>query len=93
MDELKVLVASTALKDMLRRGWFSICTIDDINKVTKNVPDREAYDMLHALHCVPFKDMPPELQRGLPLLVHRALGTEPIQFDFNEFQTALRLKG
>lgn len=92
MDELKVMVATTALKDMLQKGWFSICTIDSINKVTKHIPDREAYDMLHALHCVHFSDMPPELVRGMPLLIHRALGTNTIQFDYREFANQLRLK-
>lgn len=91
MDELKVLVATTALKDMIRKGYFSICTIDAINKVTGNHPRSEDYAMLHALHCVHFADMPPELQRGLPLLIQRALGTQPVEFDFAGFTKDLRL--
>ena len=91
MDELKVMVATTALKDMINKGYVNICTIDTINKVTGNFPTREDYELLHALHCIKFGDMPTELQRGLPLLIQRVLGTAKFDFDYEEFSNQLRL--
>jgi hypothetical protein len=92
VDELKVLVATTALRDMVRRGYLDICAIRKINEVIGNFPPREDLAMLEALHCIHFADMPPELQRGLPLLIQRVLGVEPLPFDYAQFSTSLRLK-
>jgi len=75
MNEIQVLTAKVALKDMFRKGHLSICTIDNIIKMNPLLSvDRESYDMLHLLHCVHFQDMPQELLRGLPLLIQRTIG-------------------
>ncbi len=91
MDELKVLVATTALKDMITKGYLNICTIRKINEVTGNYPAREDMALLEALHCVNFGDMPAELQRGMPLLIQKVLGTAKFEFDYEEFSRQLRL--
>jgi hypothetical protein len=83
------MVANTALKKMLKSGHFSICTIDDILKLTGSVPRGQDYNLLHALHCVDYKDMPPELLRGLPLLLQRVLGSERLDFDYAVFRPNL----
>lgn len=68
------LAIQTALRKMAAQGWFSICTIDTILKTTGNVPEKEAYNTLHLLHCVNYADMPKSLRAELPDLLARALG-------------------
>lgn len=80
MNDLQRMAATVALEQMSRNGYFSICTIDKINAMSGGVPNGEAYQILAALHCVNFRDMPPELQRGLPVLVKLALGGQAIDF-------------
>jgi hypothetical protein len=91
MDDLKVLIATTALRDMVRKGWLDICTLRKINEITGNIEGGDEMKMLEALHCIRFSDMPAELQRGLPLLIHRALGTNNFEFDFKQFSANLKL--
>ncbi len=77
MDTLQKIAAETALKKMLRQGHFSICTIDEIVKMTGSVPDGRAYQILRLMHCVDFKDMPPEIHEQMPELLRAVLsGTE-----------------
>lgn len=91
VDALKLMVVNTALKDMLKKGRFSICTVDEINAITGNIPNGEAYTLLRALHCISFSDMPQELQRGLPLLIQRAIGGESLEFDYKIYGVTLRV--
>jgi len=79
MDNLQAIACNCALQKMLKDTHFSICTIDHINAVTKAIPDGDAYRILAMLHCVRYQDMPSELLRGLPVLIKRALGGEPIE--------------
>lgn len=60
---------------MMQSGWFSICTIDDILKVTGAVPAREDYNALRLLHCVSFMDFPPRLRLEFPQLLERVLSS------------------
>ena len=78
MNDTTQLAIEAALANMAQRGWVDICTVDKVLKATGRVPDREAYDALHLLHCVHFKDMRPELRAELPGLFARVLGGEPI---------------
>ncbi len=83
MTDIEKLAARAALKKMARDGYFSICTIDTILKMTGGVPDGRDYTVLRALHCINFRDMEPELLRGLPLLIQRVLEAPGIEFTFN----------
>jgi hypothetical protein len=65
-SDVNILVAQTAVRDMLRKGYISICTIDTILKLLGVAPTGEAYKQLHALHCVNFCNMPPELVSKIP---------------------------
>ncbi len=76
MDALKLVVVHTALKDMFRRGHFNICTIRTVLEITNRIPQREDTVLLEALHCVDFQSMPPELLKGMPILLQRVLGIE-----------------
>ena len=74
MDAIERAAVLAALRKMVSDGWFSICVIDKILKMTETVPDRRAYDVLSLLHCVNFRDMSEELRRELPALLSDCLG-------------------
>lgn len=80
MTDTQQLVAETALRDMVRHGFFSICVIDDILKMTSTIPDGDSYRMLRALHCMKFMDMPPKLLTELPGLLRAVLNGPALQF-------------
>ena len=82
VDDIQKMAITAALEKMVADGYVSICTIDKILKMTGGVPNRKDYEVLHMLHCVSFKDMSPELLRGLPVIMQRVLGAESVQFNF-----------
>jgi len=73
MADPKVLIAATALNKMFRSSHFSICTLREVAEMLGIHPEREAYKMLHPLHCVNWADMPRELRDQVPRLVEQAL--------------------
>lgn len=75
--DLKELAAVTALNDMMGKGWFSICTIDNVSKMLGRNPKGQAYDILNALHCVHFDKMPPALRDAIPALIEQCLDCAP----------------
>jgi hypothetical protein len=79
MTSLEIAIAKTALKKMESDGHFSICTIDNILKMSRGVPNSEAYTQLRVLHCVNFKDMPMEVLQALPSLIRKCLETAPLE--------------
>ena len=93
MNEIQVLAIRAALDKMMRDdGYLSICTIDQILSVTGGVPRREDYQLLRLLHCVSFRDMEPELLRGLPVLLQRVLQSEGIEITFNAMPDRKQLR-
>lgn len=78
MSDLKQLAAMTALNDMLAGAHFSICAIDNVAKLLDVNPKGEAYDTLHALHCINYDRMPPQLREAIPELIRACLGVETI---------------
>ena len=84
MNDMQRMAATAAVNNMLRRGSISICTINEILKMTGGIPNKEDFQVLNLLHCVDFKEMDPELLRGLPLILQRVLGSESLQFEFQE---------
>lgn len=90
MDEIQKMAIRAALAKMIRDGYLNICTIDNILKMTGGIPDRRDYDILHALHCVHFREMESELLRGLPVIVQRVINAPGIEFNFGpEYRTML----
>lgn len=83
MNEIQILAAKAALKDMTQSGHFSICTIDNILKMSGGVPASADYQVLRTLHCISFGDMDPMLLRGLPLLIKRVLESDGVDFCFD----------
>lgn len=80
MTDNQQLVAETALRDMVRKGFFSICVIDEILRMTCTIPDGDSYRMLRMLHCMNFMDMPPKLLAELPGLLRAVLNGPSLQF-------------
>jgi hypothetical protein len=84
MNDIQKMAAQAAMKTMLSKNYFSISTIDDILRMTGGKPNTEDYNILRALHCVNYGDMPPELLRGLPVLIQRVVMSESISLEFKE---------
>lgn len=75
LPETKQLVAQQAIHRLFAKGWFDICKLDEIIKLTGAQRDSEAYRLLRPLHCVDWADMDPALRERVPLLVRDALLT------------------
>lgn len=73
-DDVKLMAANAAIRDMYRRGWVDICTVRKIVELLRCVPDGEAMRILETLHCVSFMAMPAELMRAMPELLERVFG-------------------
>lgn len=82
MDEIKAAAALTALNEMFQGSHLNICTIDRVAKLLGVHPEREAYDTLHALHCVHWDKMPRDLRNQIPALIQQALGQGDTYFQF-----------
>lgn len=79
MSDLKVMAAEAALKKMVQSSHFSICTLDTIIKMMDVKPDRDAYSILHTLHCVDYNQMRPELLQALPDLIATVLRSPSLE--------------
>lgn len=62
MDDFYRQAAVAALKKMFAGNYFDICRVDSVLKLTGCIPNRKDYEALHALHCVHWTDMTPELR-------------------------------
>lgn len=91
MNDLQRMAAETAMKNMIQKGWIDICAVKKILEMTGGIPPKEDMQVLELLHCVDFKDLPPELLRGLPLILQRVLGAERMEFKFQENNRRLML--
>lgn len=69
--DLKLMAAQAALTKLVNKSFFDICTIDKIVEMLGVKPEREAYSILSALHCVDYNQMPPALFQELPNLIAR----------------------
>jgi hypothetical protein len=67
---LKMEIAAAAMSKMLKNKHFSICSVDDVCKVIGARPAGAAYDMLAALHCVNYADMPQSVLDEIPALLN-----------------------
>lgn len=78
MDNIQEMAAMTALNDMFKKGYFNICTIDNIAKMANVNPKGRSYNILHTLHCVDFDKMPKELREEVPNMIRECLSLSPI---------------
>lgn len=79
MSDLKQLAAIAALNKMFTDGWLSISTVDRVGKMLGVDPKRAAdsYNILHAVHCVHFAQMPVDLRDAIPQLILDCLDVAP----------------
>jgi hypothetical protein len=77
--EIKMMAAQAALRKMVEGDYFSISVIDRITQMLDVKPDRDAYQVLHTLHCVSYNQMPPELLKQLPELIHKVLTSQAFE--------------
>lgn len=87
MNEVTRAFIETALRKMLEQGHFSICTIDNILKLTGGVPNKDDYNHLHVLHCVSFSAMPREVREALPDIITRVINAEGMEVYFGPKST------
>lgn len=73
MTDLKMLSAQAALVKMFADKYFDITTIRSITEMLNIKPDREAFQILHTLHCVHYDQMPRDLLQALPQLIMRVM--------------------
>ena len=93
ITQIQVEIIRTALANMYAQGFFSICVVDNILKVTGGVPDGKLYDTLRLLHCVNFRDMPKNVRLELPRLIQLVVESPPMGLPrVLECETALRLE-
>ena len=59
--KLDAKVAVMALNHMAEKGFFSICTYEECQRLLKVHIPKETMDRLHVLHCVHFSAMPPDV--------------------------------
>lgn len=64
------LVVGTALRNMVEKGWVDICCIKECIKLAGVIPNGQALAELSALHCLHYKDMPPELVKEIPGMIN-----------------------
>jgi len=67
LEDFKRGCADVALQKLFKSKHFSICTLDDVIKLTNAKPPSDVMDALHALHCVDYGDMPAELQQEVAI--------------------------
>lgn len=73
MEQTKKLVVTAALGKLFDESYFSICTLNNVMDVIGSRRCGEAYTLLHALHCVNYSKMDPELRDRIPMLVNECL--------------------
>lgn len=77
-DDLKRSAVIVALNDMVKKGHFSICTIDSCARLLGiQVRGSEAYNLLNTMHCVDFAAMPANIKQVMPELIREVLNMEP----------------
>lgn len=81
MNTIQIEACKLALRRMMDEGFFSICVVNDILKLTGGVPTKEDYQTLQLLHCVKFRDMPPALRVEFPGLLRRVLESPSMELE------------
>lgn len=74
LTRVETEAVAVALDQLFTQGHFSICTVDRILAVTKHVPKKSEYDMLHLLHCTDYRTMSSFLRNEVTATVLRVIG-------------------
>lgn len=89
LPETKRLVVRTAVTNLFESKWFSISDLNEIMELIGARRSGQAYQMLHALHCVHYDKMPNDLRARIPELVNECL----LQVDNVNDATEAALRG
>lgn len=82
------------VQKMFKRSWFDICTLDDCRKSVGLQDSEDALRKeLGALHCLNFKQMPPEVLDALPEKVSQYIGVEVQRANRPRHLSGLRIVG
>jgi hypothetical protein len=85
LPETKKLIATQALDHLFQKDYFDICQMRSIMKIIgTSERNNQAFALLHALHCVHYKDMRPEVRDTIPHLVREALSKNTIAIHATE---------
>lgn len=72
-DDIKRMAVETIMDRLFNASaWFDICRVHDIGEMLGVNPRNHAdYNVLHAMHCIHYNTMRPELRNALPEMVAR----------------------
>jgi hypothetical protein len=77
LPQVQRAVMVAALDKMFKARHFSICDLDSIMEISHghrgSLCRLPAYTLLHALHCVDYAAMSPEVRDSIPALVRECL--------------------
>lgn len=73
LEQLKQISVARALQEMVDKGHFSICTIDNLAKQAGVIIPQEAYQIMRNYHCVNFNKMTTDERQILLSLCGQAL--------------------
>jgi hypothetical protein len=63
------------IKSLFEKNYFDVCKLIDVMNMLHAKKGSPAYTMLHALHCVDYASMDPELRVRIPHLVNECLSS------------------
>lgn len=55
-------IVATAIKKMLDKGWFDICTFNELVRMTGALVPSSVRARLRPLHCIQWNEMPDEVR-------------------------------
>lgn len=73
MESAKRLVATAAINKLFETNYFDICTLNSVMELIDARRGGDSYKMLHALHCIHYSKMDPDLVELIPDLVNDCL--------------------
>lgn len=74
MSEADKRMAAFTLERMLKGTFFSIVAVNEAAALMGRSVSGPIYRRLHALHCVPWGDIPDDIIALLPIWINEALG-------------------
>lgn len=73
LPETKQLVVKQAIHNLFESRYFNVCNLDSALSIIGARQGGDAYKLLHALHCVDYSKMHPDLRERIPYLVNECL--------------------
>jgi len=71
-------IALTAVRKMLKGRYLDITTVRSVCEVIGANANGAAFDMLSALHCINYADMPRDVREGIPALMREVFSQAKI---------------